>query len=179
MNDFPPDGAYAVDDPYMPGATSYWILRGKGLEAWPISDARKYGPPRPPKNAPGTTVEQRRDEVKFWRVQLEEYRLEVLRRIAADPAGAAARWTAATERCSQCRGFQHAEQLPDSAAAGRGRDEELSDEQRDTMAVDLRRAGHPEQAIAQALGIGTTRVNRVARRAGIGAPLRPKSGARA
>lgn len=117
--------------------------------------------------------------VKFWRARLEEYRLEVLRRIAADPAGAAARWTRETERCAKCRGFHHAEQLPDSAASGRGRDEELTDEQRDAMAVDLRRAGHSEALIAQGLGIGAKRVNRAARRAGIGAPLRPRNGARA
>lgn len=52
MNDFPPNGAYAVEDPYLPGTTSFWILRGNGLEAWPTGSAGKYGPPRPPKNAP-------------------------------------------------------------------------------------------------------------------------------
>lgn len=180
MNDFPPAGCYAVEDPYLPGAVSYWILRGKGLEAWPTGSAGKYGPPRPPKNAPGTTVEQRRDEAAFWRVQLEEYRLEVLRRIAADPAGAASRWTATTERCSKCRGFHHAEQLPDSAAAGRGRAGGLlTEDARAAIVVALRRVEFPEALISEALAMPPGAVNRAARKAGIGAPLRTKSGARA
>lgn len=167
MNDYPPSGAYAVDDPYLPGSTSYWAVKENGLEAWPLGSGGKYGPLRPAKGAP-------RDEVKFWRGQLEEYRLEVLKRIAADPAEAAARFTAATDRCARCRRFHHAEELPDSAAAGRGRvADELADERRDVMAVDLRRAGHPEALIAQALHMNQKRINRLARQAGIGAPLRP------
>jgi hypothetical protein len=178
MNDFPPDGAFAVDDPYLRGAVSYWVLRGDGLEAWPIGSGSKYGPPRPPRTTPGGSAGQRRDAMKLWRCAAEEYRLEILQRIAANPAEAAARFTRETDRCAACRSYHRAEDLPNSAAAGRGRVEELlTVEVRDAMIADLRRAGHPEALIAQALGIGAKTVNRAARRSGIGAPLRPRKSA--
>lgn len=172
--DYPPPGAFAIQDPYEPWRVSYWTV-GEGLKPWPSGARGKYGPLRPPRTSPGSSAEQRRDAMAYWRAQTEEYRVAVLKAIAADPAGAAARFTRETERCASCRSVIRAEDLPDSAAAGRGRAVEvLTDEQRDAMAVDLRRAGHPEALIAQALGIGTTRINRVARRAGVGAPLRPR-----
>ena len=120
MQDFPPDGWYAIADPYRPGTVSYWQLRGNGLEAWPTGAGSKYGPTRPPRTTPGGSAEQRRDAMRFWRAQVEEYRLEVLKRLAADPAAAAVAWTKATERCASCRRYHRAEDLPDSAAAGRG-----------------------------------------------------------
>ena len=82
-------------------------------------------------------------------------------------------------RCTACRRYHRAEDLPDSAAAGRGRadEEPLTAEQRRQMVADLRRAGHPEKLIAQFLGISPSTVNTNARRSGIGAPLRPKNGA--
>jgi len=172
MNDFPAPGAYGIEDPHRPGI-SYWVVGEKGLTPFPLT--AKYGPQRPARNAPGTSVELRRDQVRWWKGQVEEYRLEVLKRIAADPAAAAAKWTKGTERCSACRALFRAGELEDSAAAV---EEPLTGEQRDAMAVALRRAGHPEQVIAAALGMSPTRVNRVARRAGIGAPLRPKNGDR-
>jgi len=174
MTDFPAAGAYCIDDPHQPGKLSYWVLRGHGLEAWPTAASGKYGPPRPPRTMPGRTVEQRRDEMAWWRASVEEYRLEVLRRIAADPAAAAARWTRETERCSSCRRLHRAEDLPDTAAETAG--EKLTAEQRQAIVADLRRAGHPEKLIAQLLGMSAKVVNRDARRAGIGAPLRPRRG---
>lgn len=174
MPDFPPPGAYAIDDPERPGTVSYWLLRGNGLEAWPSGAGSKYGPPRPPRTSPGSSAAQR-DEMKLWRCSIEEYRLEVLKRIAADPAEAAARFTRQTGRCAACRRYHRAEDLPDSAAAGRGRGdgEPLTAEQRQAMVADLRRAGHPEALISQLIGVSPKAVNRMARRAGIGAPLRP------
>lgn len=178
MNDFPPSGAYAVADPYRPGTLSYWVLRGNGLEAWPTGARGKYGPPRPQRAVPGRSADQRRDEMAWWRTQVEEYRLEVLKRIAADPHAAAARFAQSTERCAGCLSLHHAEDLPESAAAGAPTArQKLTAEQRQAMVADLRRAGHPEAPIAQALGIGTKTVNTDARRAGIGTPLRPKNGA--
>jgi hypothetical protein len=176
MNDFPPYGAYAVRDPFQFGTVSYWILRGNGLEAWPIGSAGKYGPPRPPRTSPGSSAEQRRDTRAYWRDQVQQYRLAVLKAIAADPAAAAALWTKSTDRCAACRRFHRPEELPDSAAAGRGRTDEepLTAEQRRAMVADLRRAGHSEKLIAQFLGISPGTVNKDARRSGIGAPLRPR-----
>lgn len=177
---FPPPGAYAVADPFEPWRASYWTVSSQeGLKAWPTAAAGKYGPQRPPKGAPGGSIEQRRDAIRFWRGHVEEYRVAVLKAIAADPAGAAARFARETERCSACRSPLKAGELPDSAAAGRGRvPEELTGERRDQMIADLRRAGHPEALIAQAFKIGAKSVNRAARRAGIGAPLKPRATAR-
>ena len=172
MNEYPSPGAYAIDDPHQPWRASYWTV-GDGLRPWPTG--AQYGPPRPPRKAPGGSLEQRRDEMKLWRAQVEEYRLEVLKRIAADPAAAAARFTRQTERCASCRCYHRAEDLPESAAGRRDPTREpLTAEQRRAMVADLRRAGHPEKLIAQFLGISPGTVNKDARRSGIGAPLEPR-----
>lgn len=178
---FPPTGAYAIEDPHEPWLLSYWKVGDHGLEAWPIGSGSKYGPPRPPKSTPGGTPELRHDQLKYWRGRLTEYRDQVLLAIARDPDAAAARFVRNTDRCHRCRGYFHAEQLPESAATGRGRadEEPLTVEQRRAMVADLRRAGHPEKLIAQLLGISPGTVNTDARRSGIGAPLRPKNGAHA
>lgn len=174
MHDYPPPGAYIIEDPYLPGTASCWTIDADaGLEPWPLAAKGKYGPPRPARSTPARSVEQRRDVMNYWRAQVEVYRLEVLTRIAADPAGAAARFAQTTERCPRCR---RAQELPAAARTTPGR-EPLSAAQRDAMVVDLRRAGHPEALIAQALGIGSKTVNRAARKAGIGAPLKPRPAA--
>lgn len=112
---YPPDGAYAIEDPELPGLLSYWVIRGNGLEAWPIGSDGKYGPPRPPKTTPGGSPEQRKEAMRFWRARVKDYRDEVLLRIAHDPARGAARFVENTGRCHRCRAFFHAETLPDSA----------------------------------------------------------------
>ena len=176
MTDFPPNGAYCIPDPHRPGTLSYWRLRGNGLEAWPTGARGKYGPARPARSVPGRTAEQLRDETRLWRASVDDYRIQVLKLIAEDPAAAAARFALETERCPGCLVTRRAEELPGSAAAdgapGRGK---LTVEERQAIVADLRRAGHREELIARALGVAAKTVNRDARRAGIGAPLRPRT----
>jgi len=107
---FPDDGAYALrPDLEQPWTASFWLVRNGKLESWPIGTA-KYGPPRPP-ILPGTTPAARREQLRFWKARVQDYRDQVVLAIATDPVGTASEFTALTGRCHHCRGFFNVEQL--------------------------------------------------------------------
>jgi hypothetical protein len=169
VTELPPPGAYAIDDPYEPWRVSCWTVDDvNALAAWPVAARGKRGPQRPPRTTPGGSLEQRREAMAAWRAEVEAYRLTVIAAIGIDPEAAAARFVRETERCPRC------------LSVHRAADEEpLTREQRQAMVADLRRAGHPEALIATALGTSAKTVNRDARRAGIGTPLRTQRGTEA
>jgi hypothetical protein len=106
------DGTYAIPDPDEPRRPTYWRVTNGKIQPWP--SGAKYGPPRPPLTDPRPDPAIRAAQLAVWRTDIKQHRLRVIAAINADAPGAAARFTAGTERCSHCRRFfKQADLQPD------------------------------------------------------------------